>query len=272
MLPRRCDRAKECAMTQPSHIDRIRAQFTKQWEVYARLKQTNDPKPLAGLVRISGVVPGQRVLDVACGPGFLTRAFARSGAQVIGIDATDAFLELARAEARDEGLGTVEFRAGDAERLPFDDGTFDVVVCRAAFHHFPRPERVLGEMRRVCRPGGRVMVGDMIGNDDPARAAYHDRIERLCDPTHVRAIPAAELEQLFADAGLRIVAAPCSTMDYDADEWIAHGGPDADTTRDILTLLEDAIDGDRAGLHVRREDGKLRFTHQTALFIGERPA
>jgi ubiquinone/menaquinone biosynthesis C-methylase UbiE len=259
-------------MTEPSHIDRIRAQFTKQWEVYARLKQTNDPKPLAGLVRIAGVAPGQRVLDVACGPGFLTRAFAHAGVQAIGIDATEAFLAFARAEARDEGLATVEFRDGDAESLPFDDGSFDVVVCRAAFHHFPRPARVLGEMARVCRPGGRVMVGDMIGHDDPERAAYHDRIERLCDPTHVRAIPAAELERLFAEAGLHVVAAPRSTMDYDAHEWIAHGGPDADTTREILTLLEDAIDGDGAGLRVRRENGTLRFTHQTALCIGERPA
>jgi len=258
-------------MTEPSHIDRIRAQFTKQWEVYARLKQTNDPKPLAGLVRISGVSPGQRVLDVACGPGFLTRAFARSGARATGIDATEAFLEFARAEARDEGLSTVEFRAGDAERLPFDDESFDVVACRAAFHHFPRPARVLGEMARVCRRGGRVLVADMLGHDDAERAALHDRIERLCDPTHVRAIPAAELERLFAEAGLRIVAAPRSTMDYDAHEWIAHGGPDADTVREILTLLEDAIDGDRAGLRVRREDGRLRFTHQTGLFIGERP-
>lgn len=259
-------------MTESSHIDRIRAQFTKQWDVYARMKQTNDEKPLAGIVRISGVVPGQQVLDVACGPGFLTRAFARAGSRTVGFDATEAFLAFARAEARQEGLSTIEFQAGDAERLPFDEGTFDVVACRAAFHHFPRPACVLGEMRRVCRPGGRVMVADLLGHDDPERAAYHDRVERLCDPTHVRALPAAELERLFAEAGLRIVTAPRSTMDYDAHEWIAHGGPDAGTARQIITLLEEAIDGDRAGLRVRREEGQLRFTHQTALFIGERAA
>lgn len=257
-------------MTEPSHLDRIRAQFTKQWDVYARMKQTNAEKPLAGLVRISGVVPGQQVLDVACGPGFLTRAFARAGARTIGIDATEAFLAFARAEACDDGLATVEFRAGDAERLPFDDGTFDVVACRAAFHHFPRPAGVLAEMRRVCRPGGRVMVADMIGHDDPERAAYHDRVERLCDPTHVRALPAAELERLFVEAGLRVVTTRRSTMDYDALEWIAHGGPDADTTGTIITLLEAALDGDRAGLRVRREDGALRFTQQTAVFVGTR--
>lgn len=257
-------------MSEPTHIERIRTQFTKQWDAYARMKQTYDERPLAGLVRLTGVGPGERVLDVACGPGFLTRAFARAGAVATGLDATDAFLVFARAEAADEGLANVEFRAGDAERLPFDDGAFDVVTCRAAFHHFPRPARVLAEMRRVCRAGGRVMVADMLGNDDPTRAAAHDRIERLCDPTHVRALPAPELERLFAETGLRMVFAPRSTMDYDADEWIAHGGPDAATADHIRRLLAESIDGDHAGLQVRREDGRLRFTHQTAAFLGER--
>ena len=255
--------------TEPTHLERIRVQFTKQWDVYARMRQTNDERPLAGLVRLTGVRPGQRVLDVACGPGFLTRAFARAGAVATGLDATEAFLAFARAEAADEGLANAEFRAGDAERLPFDDATFDVVTCRAAFHHFPHPERVLAEMRRVCRPGGRVLVADMLGDEDAERAALHDRIERLCDPTHVRALPASELERLFAGAGLRVVAAPRSTMDYDAEEWIAHGGPDAATRDEILRLLDASIDGDRSGLQVRRDDGRLRFSHRTGAFVGE---
>jgi ubiquinone/menaquinone biosynthesis C-methylase UbiE len=255
--------------TEPTHLERIRAQFTKQWDVYARMRQTNDERPLAGLVRLTGVQPGQRVLDVACGPGFLTRAFARAGADATGLDATEAFLAFARAEAADDRLANVTFHAGDAEQLPFDDAAFDVVTCRAAFHHFPHPERVLAEMRRVCRPGGRVLVADMLGDDDRERAALHDRIETLCDPTHVRALPASELERLFAAAGLRIVAAPSSTMDYDAEEWIAHGGPDAVTRDEILRLLAASIAGDRSGLQVRREDGRLRFTHRTAAFVGE---
>jgi ubiquinone/menaquinone biosynthesis C-methylase UbiE len=254
---------------EPTHLDRIRAQFTKQWDVYARMKQTADERPLAGLVRLTGAGAGTRVLDVACGPGFLTRAFARAGAVVTGLDATEAFLAFARAEAADAGLANVDFREGDAAQLPFANGVFDVVTCRAAFHHFPHPEHVLAEMRRVCRPGGRVLVADMLGSDDSARAALHDRIERLCDPTHVRALPASELERLFAAAGLRIVAAPRSTMVYDADEWIAHGGPDATTRDEILRLLDAAIDGDRSGLQVRRDAGRLQFTHRTAAFVGE---
>src|SRR5689334_17030270 len=121
--------------SEPTHLERIRAQFTKQWDVYARMRQTNDERPLAGLVRLTGIRPGQRLLDVACGPGFLTRAFARAGADATGLDATEAFLAFARAESADAGLANAEFRAGDAERLPFDDATFDVVTCRAAFHH-----------------------------------------------------------------------------------------------------------------------------------------
>ena len=96
-----------------------------------------------------------------------------------------------------------------------------MVSCKAAFHHFPRPDRVLAEMRRVAKADGRLLVADMLGSEDPACAAYQDRIERLCDPTHVRALPRSEFERMFAAAGLAVLAAPSGSMDYDVDEWMA---------------------------------------------------
>src|SRR6185436_5068296 len=105
-------------------------------DVYIRMRQTTDEKSLKALVEMTGTTSTQRVLDVACGPGFLTMAFARVAARADGLDATDAFLEHARAEAARRGLGNVEFRSGDAQHLPFDDATFDIACCRAAFHHF----------------------------------------------------------------------------------------------------------------------------------------
>jgi len=73
--------------------------------------------------------------------------------------------------------------------LPFADASFDVVSCRAAFHHFPRLERILGEICRVARPAASIVIADLLGSEDSAKAAHHDHMERLCDPTHVRAIP-----------------------------------------------------------------------------------
>jgi len=141
------------------------------------------------------------------------------------------------------------------------------VSCKAAFHHFPRPDRVLAEMRRVVKRDGRLLVADMLGSENPACAQYHDRIERLCDPTHVRALPRSEFERMFAAAGLTVLAAPSGSMDYDVDEWMAHGGPTADVAAEIVRLFEASLETDRSGLAVRREGDWLRFSHRVVSFL-----
>jgi ubiquinone/menaquinone biosynthesis C-methylase UbiE len=249
------------------HLDEIRRQFTRQADAYAAMPQTKDEAAHAGLVALVGAQPNDRVLDVACGPGFLTLAFARRCARAQGIDATAALLERARAEALRSGLRNVQFGLGNAEALPCGDATFDVVACRAAFHHFERPERVLAEMRRVVTPDGRLLVADMLGSEGPAKAAYHDRIERLCDPTHVRALPASEFERLFAAARLEVTARPSGVMHSDVEEWMTHGGPTPTVAAEIVKAFEDSLAVDRCGLAVRREDGRLRFSHTVAAFV-----
>jgi ubiquinone/menaquinone biosynthesis C-methylase UbiE len=252
------------------HLAEVRKQFTRTAEVYARLTQSTQERGLAGLVAISGAGATDRVLDVACGPGFLTMAFAKRCAEVVGFDATDAFVELARAEAARRELANIHFQHGDAEQLPFADASFEVVSCRAAFHHFSQPTRVLAEMVRVSTPAGRIVVADLLGNEDATKAGFHDRIEQLCDPTHVRALPASEFGRMFVEAGLRIVSQPCSTIEYDVEEWISHGAPADDVRRKILSLMESCLEDDRAGLRVRREDGRLRFSHYGMAFVLQR--
>lgn len=249
----------------------IRRQFTRQAEVYARMSQTRDAAGHRGLAKLAGAAPGLRALDVACGPGLLTLALAEAGAEALGVDATEGLLRLAREEAARRGLA-VEFRVGDATQLELPAAHFDVVSCRAAFHHFPEPARVLAEMARVAKPGGALLVADLLGSEDPEEAALHDRIERLCDPTHVRALPESAFAALFREAGLHVAAEPRGELGYDVEEWIAHGGPSAADAAEIHRLLAASLDGDRAGLAVSRADGRLRFRHRTAAYLLRTPA
>lgn len=253
-------------MTDP-HVERVRAQFTRQAETYAEMPQTREEAGLRVLVALSGARSEDRVLDVASGPGFLTLAFAQAVASARGIDATPAFVLRARRVAAERGIANVSFDEGDVNALPEADASYDVVACRAAFHHFPDPARVLSEMARVSKPGGTLLIADLLGSEDTRQALLHDRIERLCDPTHVRALPLSEFRALFRAQCLEVVHQPASELHYDVEEWIAHGGPDAATAREIRALLEDSIEGDRAGLAVYREDGRLRFRHRTAALV-----
>lgn len=107
--------------------------------------------------------PGQDLLDVGCGPGTITADFARlvTPGRVVGIDAVEDPLGPAAVDATEAGLTNVSFEVGDVYALAFDDGRFDVVHAHQVLQHLADPVAALGEMRRVCRPGGVVAVRDV---------------------------------------------------------------------------------------------------------------
>lgn len=249
------------------HLQKIRDQFTRQADAYIRMQQTTDEEALGKLIALTEVQSDHRVLDVACGPGFLTMGFARRCAEVIGFDATSEFLARAWEEAARRGLRNIQFQEGDAERLPFAADWFDVVSCRAAFHHLVRPERVLAEMKRVLKPTGRILIADMIAAEDREKAEYHNKIERLCDPTHTRALAESEFDHMFDTERLAVVLRPKITLHYTLSEWMEHGGPGEKAAQEIVALMEASLDVDRSGLKVRREDGVLRFSHTAVAFV-----
>jgi SAM-dependent methyltransferase len=109
----------------------------------------------AQLAKHAKVQAGQRVLDVACGTGVVAVTVARLGGHVTGLDLTPALLERARENSQIAGV-SVEWREGDAEKLPFADGAFDVVLSQFGHMFAPRPEVATAEMLRVLKPGGTI--------------------------------------------------------------------------------------------------------------------
>lgn len=106
--------------------------------------------------------PGQRLLDVGCGPGNLTLDLAARVApgEVVGVDRSERVVEIAQEAAGAAGAPNVTFRTGDAYALPFDDGAFDVTHAHQLLQHLVDPVAALRELRRVTKPGGVVAVRD----------------------------------------------------------------------------------------------------------------
>lgn len=137
----------------------------------------------------------ERALDVGTGAGALAFALAPLVREVVGIDRVPELLERARERVRE--LSNVTFVEGDAESLPFEDASFDLVGTLRTLHHVPRPELVVAELARVTRPGGLILVVDQIAPSDPLEAIEVDRFERARDPGHTRLLPEIDLRQLF---------------------------------------------------------------------------
>jgi ubiquinone/menaquinone biosynthesis C-methylase UbiE len=145
---------------------------------------------VARLRRLLAPLAGdERALDVGCGTGALAYALAPLVGEVVGVDANEAFLAAARADAP-EGC---TFVTGDAEALPFPYGDFDLVGCLRVLHHVHRPELVVAELARVTRRGGRILLVDQLGDVDPMRSLELDRFERARDPSHTRLLPDADV-------------------------------------------------------------------------------
>lgn len=252
------------------HLQAVQHQFRRQAEIYAKIAVVNDPDRLSHIVSISGVGKSDRVLDVASGPGFVAMAFAPHCASVIGIDATDRFVAHATAEAASRRLDNVSFTLGEAERMAYADEAFDVVVCRFAFHHFPEPAAVLSEIRRLVRPGGSIVIVDMLASEDPAKASYHNEMERLCDQSHARALPGSEFERMFARFGLELTYKQTFKSTFSIEDWIAHGAPTAYCATRIVAMMEASVAEDKCGLSVRITNGKMYFSLIGASYVMRR--
>jgi len=158
-----------------------------------------DLSPFRGLAaRISERVPeAGTILEVAPGPGYLAVELARLGRyRVIGLDVSHTFVEIAAENARKAGV-QAEFRVGDAAAMPFADGMFDFVVCRAAFKNFSAPVDALREMRRVLKPGGEALVIDM------HRDVTNEEIDSA-----VRAMPLSAFDRLITKATFKYMLRP----------------------------------------------------------------
>lgn len=256
-------------MPDPSdHKRTVRDAFTEQADAYAANATVSDQERIARLVEATGVGPDDHVLDVATGPGHVAFGFGEQAERVIGVDLTTAPLEIASERRREREMEHVDFVRGDAEALPCPADTFDVIVCRLALHHAERPARVVREMARVCRPGGTVAVGDLVGSEHVDRAAYQNRFERLRDPSHVRALPVSELLEVLTEAGVEVDGLETYSVVQHVDPWLSNAETPGRRAKRARELLRRDAQEDLSGTRPYRRDGELHFCQRHAILAG----
>jgi SAM-dependent methyltransferase len=252
-----------------AHHDAIRDQFTRQAKPFSEAPGIVDAVALSRLVEISGAGPDDTVLDVACGPGIVACAFAGVARHVTGIDITPAMLDRARDRQREMGLANVTWVEGDVLPLPFGSGEFSVVVSRLVFHHLLDPGAVLREMVRVCRRGGMVVVADSAPATDKADA--FNRMERLRDPSHVRALPPDELRALFDAAGLAAPSQGAYRLEGELEGLLSRSFPAPGNAEIIRRLFAESVDHDMLDVAARRHGGTIRYGFPVTVLASRKP-
>jgi len=199
----------------------VQSQFSAAAERYVRSAGHAHGSDLQRMLQLAQPEPTARMLDIATGGGHTALAFAPLVQEVIATDLTEEMLTAAAAFVASQGVENIHFERADAEALPYEDASFDIVTSRIAPHHFPDPQRFVSEVARVLRPGGQFVLDDNMAPDDPELDAFFNTFEKWRDPSHVRAWTIAEWSDWLRAAGLTITQTdPLERKRYHFTEWV----------------------------------------------------
>lgn len=256
-----------------SHKQAVQAQFAGSAEAYVTSTVHANKPDLQRMLDLAALRGDESVLDIATGGGHVALAFAPHAREVVASDLTPAMLAAAERFIVGQGFANVRYEIADAEALPFDDASFDVVTCRVAPHHFPDVARFVREAARVLRPGGLFILDDTIAPEDPALDKFINTIEKLRDPTHGRDYTASEWHAFCADAGLAVETSETFTKVIPFDDWCTRSRTDDVTKADLADRLCRATPEARATFAIVADDERVeQFELHSVLLSARKPA
>lgn len=263
--------------------DLVQQQFGAHAAAYATSTVHAKGASLGRLVELVKPLPEWQALDIATGAGHTAAAFAPHIARVVASDLTEEMLAESAKLARSRGFANMETARADAEALPFPDGSFELVTCRIAAHHFPDVPTFVAEVWRALKGGGTFALVDNISPDAestpdfPASelrdaALVYNAFEKIRDPSHGRCLGMAEWTEVLTDTGFQVAVKERLPKDMEFQPWAERMGCDRLTVERLRTMLTDGAPALKAFLKPREEAGKLWFTLDEALILARKPA
>ncbi|MBV1693876.1 MAG: methyltransferase domain-containing protein [Hyphomicrobiales bacterium] len=259
----------------------VQAQFGANAANYSTSSVHAKGASLGRLIELVKPQSSWRVLDVATGGGHVAMAFAPHVREVVASDLTPQMLEETRRNAAAKGLGNIATAEADAEEMPFEDASFDLVTCRIAPHHFPDIAVFVGEVRRVLRPGGVFALVDNVAPDAAttpghSRAELRDAdltynaFEKIRDPSHGRALTTGEWLEIVADTGLLVQHSEHQAKAMNFADWCRNMSVPEDTVPRLAAMLREASPALRAFLKPADNDGALTFELAELILIAKK--
>ncbi|CAA9552347.1 MAG: SAM-dependent methyltransferase YafE (UbiE paralog) [uncultured Thermomicrobiales bacterium] len=251
--------------------DLVQRQYARHAEAYVQSATHASGDDLACLVTIVAPSGDDEALDKATGGGHVAAALAPLVRRVVASDLTAEMLTAAAGFFASKGLTNVETAEADAEALPFGDETFDIVTCRIAPHHFPRPDRFVSEAARVLRSGGRFGLIDTTVPAGPI-GTWHNAFETVRDPSHVRSLTDEEWTGSLIAAGFQIRAIEHYQKRHEFADWTERSGMTAEARDALAAHMLGASAEILEAFQVERDGDRLiAFTDQKTLFFATTP-
>ena len=234
------------------------AQFDRQSDRYGKSHILADTSDVAVALAAIPAPSGGRALDVATGGGHTALYLAKQGWRVTAGDIAPRMLKNAQKLAADAGY-EVETRLFPAEELPFPEQSLDLVTVRVAPHHFSSPEKFVGEVARVLKPGGHFLLidGSVPDNDLETETWLHS-VEKWRDPSHGRFLSRAAWEALIKARGLTVLSSRLDPMKQPDLQWYFETAATPEENRQlVLEAVRTASPHVRAAMRLGEEEGRI---------------
>ena len=254
---------KSAAAAETDQASLVARQFGSQASAYVTSRTHAEGDDIAELAALAASVPNARVLDLGCGGGHVSYAAAKVATQVTAYDLSADMVAAVAREAVARGHGNIETVQGPAERLPFADASFDVVLCRFTAHHWQDVRAGLREARRVLKPSGVAGFADVVAPEHPVLDTFLQTFEMLRDPSHVRDYTSAEWLTFAAEAGFKTTGLSRRRLPLGYDSWIARMRTPK-VFDDAIRALQAAVSDDVRRHFEVADDGS--FVIDTAVF------
>jgi SAM-dependent methyltransferase len=244
------------------------AQFSLQSDRYGNNHILQNVDDVAEALQSITLPPGAKALDVATGAGHTGLFLAVLGYDVTLADIAQPMLDKAAKTASQRGL-PVKTALHASEQLPYADGTFDLVTCRVAAHHFSSPQRFISETARVLKPGGYLLLIDgTVEDDQPEGEAWIHAVEKLRDPSHNRFITPRAWTALCESHGLAVRVCKVTPFKQPDLNWYFEtaGTPDENRIK-VLEMVGQASPVVRSLFRLGEEDGKIIWWWQRLTLI-----
>lgn len=248
----------------------VQAQFGRVATAYVYSRGHAEGDDLERIVELARATADDTVLDIATGGGHTALALARAAGEVTATDLTPEMLTAAEKHIRGAGMSNVRFRIADAQALPFEDASFDIVTCRIAPHHFPRPDAFAREVRRVLRPGGRFLLEDsIVPAGEPG--AFLNRVEAVRDPSHVCSLTLDQWWTVLLDAGFDVRRIETFRKRHELTDWMERMQTPPAAQAEVRAAFAAASDTARLAFDIEYDGAgaAVAYWDQKALWVCE---
>ncbi|MEW6182615.1 MAG: class I SAM-dependent methyltransferase [Bacillota bacterium] len=248
----------------------IKKQFNRQAERFSNWSVTRNREYMRRYFEFCRMKKDDTLLDVACGTGEFAIFCAGKIKSVQGIDISENMIKIAAEQAARDRPVNVRFICHDVEKIPCDDGSCSVVICKSAFHHMSNYDQVFREMVRCCEGGGRVSIQDIVSYKDRRVNDFFERLEKEIDLSHNTALSKESIVNLFKANNLSILDEFEVEVELNFADYLGHACQSEDGTARVERLLESGLKDKRISEYFIVADGGLFFKRKVFLILGEK--